>query len=110
MIKAYHRFFQDFEPFSWRDYAAIPYYMVRYALAWVWYRAWGEWRYWRSKDQPYSRQWAFMWGRHDDPTPVWCARCGWAGPRRWLVHDYQSDGSGMDVEPVDECPKCGGEV
>lgn len=47
-------------------------------------------------------------GRHTDWAPARCSECGWAGPTRWLVHDYQDDGSGEDVEPVDYCPGCGG--
>ena len=52
---------------------------------------------------------AFMWGRGESPKPVICA-CGWAGPRRWAVHGYVDDGSGEEVEPADECPRCGAEV
>ncbi len=48
-------------------------------------------------------------GRHIDWAPARCSECGWAGPTRWLVHDYQDDGSGEDVEPVDRCPRCGGD-
>lgn len=46
------------------------------------------------------------WGRRDSPEPVRC-ECGWAGMRRWTIHTYQDDGSGEDVEPSDECPRCG---
>jgi hypothetical protein len=31
------------------------------------------------------------------------------GPGRWLVHTYGPCGED-DVEPVDECPKCGQEI
>ena len=50
--------------------------------------------------------WAFMWGRHQSPKAVFCERCGWAGPYRWLVHGYAPLGDD-DVEPQDECPRCG---
>jgi len=46
-------------------------------------------------------------GRHDDPTPVKCNRCGWHGQIKDMIHDYRDDGSGEDVEAVDECPECG---
>ena len=51
-----------------------------------------------------------VWGRRESPEPVRCEMCGWAGMRRWAIHGYQDDGSGQDVEPVDECPRCGDEV
>ena len=56
--------------------------------------------------------WRFrIWqGRHEDWSPVLCDECGWRGPRRWAVHTYGDDGSGEDVEPVDECPGCGMEI
>jgi hypothetical protein len=67
----------------------------------------------------YLRWWMakFLWiyqlrlggdgGRHVDWTPAECLACGWRGSVRWLWHGYQDDGTGEDVEPVDECPKCG---
>lgn len=78
-----------------------------YSLCWAW--AWAvTWialrvRRWRGVPLP------MFWGRRDSPEPVRC-ECGWAGMTRWLVHDYQDDGSGQDVEPVDYCPRCGGDV
>lgn len=48
-------------------------------------------------------------GRHVDWAPCWCMSCGWQGPVRWLVHGYEDDGNGEDVEPVDFCPKCNSE-
>ncbi len=36
-----------------------------------------------------------------------CATCGWTGMLKDAVHTYHDDGSGEDVEPVDECPSCG---
>ena len=47
-------------------------------------------------------------GRHIDWDPVHCGECGWVGPLRWAFHTYCDDHAG-DVEPVDECPKCGNE-
>lgn len=46
------------------------------------------------------------WGRHTDPSPVCCQRCGWISRVRDAVHGYQSDGAG-DVEGYSECPRCG---
>lgn len=54
-------------------------------------------------------RWAWMWGRHDSPEPILCEECGWGGPRRWAVHTYGPCGWD-DVEPVDECPRCGEEI
>jgi len=48
----------------------------------------------------------FLWGRRESPEPIKC-ECGWAGMTRWLVHTYEGDGHG-EVDPVDECPRCGG--
>jgi len=48
----------------------------------------------------------FLWGRRESSEPIKC-ECGWAGMVKWLVHTYQDDGSGEEVEPVDECPRCG---
>jgi hypothetical protein len=67
-------------------------------------------RWWLAKFL-WARQLRLGWdgGRHVDWTPAECLECGWRGPVRWLRHDYQDDGTGEDVEPVDECPKCGNE-
>lgn len=48
-------------------------------------------------------------GRHSDPDAIRC-EFGWGGMRRWAVHTYGDDGTGEDVEPVDECPDCGEEI
>lgn len=45
-------------------------------------------------------------GRRVDWIPMICEECGWRGPLRWCYHTYGDDGSGEDVEPVDECPHC----
>jgi len=44
-------------------------------------------------------------GRGVDWNPCWCMRCGWQGPRRWLVHGYRAGGDREEVELVDFCPK-----
>ena len=97
--------FHSFEPQSWRDYALIPWWLLRYAFAWVWAEAWATWKI--GKGIPAG--WANLYGRWESPEPVMCPRCLWAGPRRWVIHTYQDDGVG-DVEPVDECPRCGCEM
>lgn len=76
-----------------------------FALAYVVTFAWG----WARKICYENPAWAFMWGRRESPEPIIC-RCGWAGMRRWAVHSYTDDGSAEDVEPTDECPRCGAEV
>ena len=48
---------------------------------------------------------AFSWGRRESPKAMWC-ECGWVGPLRWAIHTYQDDCAG-DVDPVDECRRCG---
>lgn len=115
--------FREFEPESWRDYALIPWWLLRWLFAWLWswlwYRAW-RFNIWLGDDRPVyqikgwrgwlARRLPNGGGRHVDPDPIWCRRCLWAGPRRWAFHTYQDDGSGEDVEPVDLCPRCGAEV
>ena len=55
--------------------------------------------------------WRRIAGRSEDWEPTYCDEgCGWAGPRRWAIHTYEDDGTGKDVVPFDECPKCGAEV
>jgi hypothetical protein len=83
---------------------------LRFLIAITWTGAWGAWRWATAWPRnPWRRRMAWMWGRHESPTPVWCDQCGWLGPRRWTKHTYWPDGCG-DVEPVDECPACGAEV
>ncbi len=73
-------------------------YNVPFFLAWVW----------THLQTPFMRY--PLWSRRDSPEPVRCDDCGWAGMRRWAIHGYTDDGSGQDVEPTDECPRCGNEV
>lgn len=92
----------NFEPQGWQDYALIPWWILRFLFACFWYWAArltiGRRLYWDG---------IFMgWGGDVDPTPVICPRCLWAGPRRWMIHTYHACGDD-DVEPVDECPRCG---
>jgi hypothetical protein len=87
------------------------YYFLRYQYAWLITSLLGNWRwitfFCYGVKTPKRRNICFMWGRHNSPEPIRCDRCGWAGMVRWLIHTYQDDGTGEDVEPVDECPKCG---
>lgn len=92
---------------EFRDWLLIPYWFLRYYFALCWMFAWFIWR--RITDPTGEPAWQAMWGRHESPEPVMCECCLWAGPRRWVIHGYQSDGDG-DVEPVDECPRCGQEI
>ncbi len=86
---------------------------IRYApvliLAEIITLAWGSWRWLRACHLPWLRVAAFMWGRRESPEPVACHRCGWGGFTRWLIHTYEACGDD-DVEPRDECPRCGQEV
>jgi hypothetical protein len=101
--------FHEFEAEHWTEYAVIPWYLLRWMFALIWTVIWGNWRAIRNRGEDFYPAWAFAWGRHDSPEPVVCPRCLWAGPRRWLYHGYGSCGDD-DVEPVDECPKCGAEL
>lgn len=89
----------------WRAWLFLP----NWLLAYLWTWAWGTCRMLRAPH--YDLHLAFMWGRMESPEPTRCERCGWRGPRRWAVHDYDSimsiDGEGCDVEPADKCPSCG---
>ena len=94
--------FREFEPESWKDWALIPWWLLRWLFAWLWTQTWGYWRVYKGVPAP----WAWMWGRHESPEPTLCRRCFWAGPHRWTFHTYYPDGLD-DIEPVDECPRCG---
>ena len=103
--------FSDFEPETWRDYALVPWWMLRYAFAWlwatlVWYPALDLQIYLWPRRLPLLPNFQ---GRHVDPDPVMCRRCLWAGMRRWCVHGYEAVGDD-DVEPCDYCPRCGDEI
>lgn len=65
------------------------------------------------------RYFAFVWraliashlregggGRHDSLRIVRCGACDHRCLEKDCAHTYQDDGDG-DVEPVDECPRCG---
>lgn len=87
---------KEFEPYGKRDYAVIPFYLLRWVFAWVYLEiVLLKWRLFPNR--PYVN------GRRYDPRPTICPRCMWAGMYRWLYHGYQ----GEDSEPVSECPKCG---
>ncbi|MCL5999216.1 MAG: hypothetical protein M1546_24600 [Chloroflexi bacterium] len=96
---------RHFEPQGMGDWLLIPWWLLRYGLAWLVWQAMTLWRL--AHGEP--RAWAWMWGRHDDPEPVLCERCLWAGPRAWTIHAYHACGDD-DVEPVDECPRCGADI
>jgi hypothetical protein len=104
----------DFEPQSWRDVALIPWWLLRYVFAWCWKQVWyPAWRLHIWVSERWGMRLAWLpdgGGRWVDPDPVMCRYCLWAGPRRWTFHTYGDDGSGEDVEPVDECPRCGMEI
>lgn len=94
---------------SWIKWKLNPifrfaFYTPNYAIAWVWTKCWGYWNVARGIPG------AFCWGRRESPEPIHCSTCHWSGPRRWAHHSYQDDGSGQDVEPLDECPCCYAEI
>ena len=100
----------EFEAEVVTDYFLIPWWFTRYYLTWlIWKMARGfnRLRYWKKRNNPfYPLLIEPGHGRHTDIEPYCCERCLWSGPYRWLVHAYCDDGMG-DVEPVDECPRCG---
>ena len=95
----------EFEPKGMIDYVILPWWLLRWFFAWGWTQAWGWWRITRLGHVPG----AWMWGRYESPEPIFCPRCLWAGPTRWTVHTYSASWDD-DVEPVDECPRCGNEL
>lgn len=64
---------------------------------------------WAAQCWHRRHSWGWCGGRWVDWMPTTCERCGWSGPVRWAVHAYHAT-SDDDVEPVDECPKCGGDI
>ncbi len=96
---------KNFEPVGLIDWLLIPWWMMRFVFAWCW----------MLLARVIDRKIAYWdghfvgWGRHDDPTPVVCERCLWTGPLRWTIHTYHACGDD-DVEPVDECPRCGSDI
>lgn len=76
---------------------------LRHFVAVLMWRVQCSWL-WRFR---FVRGAAYHGGRHIDWAPCRCEECGWRGPVRWTCHTYEDDGSGEDVCPVDECPKCG---
>lgn len=95
------------EELSLTDYLFLPWQLLKYAYAWVVWRITIVIRRIRLK---WKIRLPIIGGRHVDPDPVRCEECNWMGMRRWTVHTYGDDGTSMDVEPVDECPRCGAEI
>lgn len=107
----------DFYPQSWRDWAVIPWFLARWFLAWfvtlfrtplLKLNCWLKLRCWpvfvvTRHILPLGG------GRREDTNPIICPCCLWAGMRRWAFHGYASV-DGEDVEPVDECPRCGSDI
>lgn len=101
---------KEFEAETAIDYLLVPYYLLRWLFAYVCTILWGYWRIVRRRPKDgLDLAFCMMWGRHDSPEPTICPRCLWAGMRRWCWHGYESDGVG-DVEPVDDCPRCGNSI
>ncbi len=108
---------KEFEPEGWRDWALIPGHVLCWAIAFVWQWPWylaSHLNYWfRNHCRPVFRvtRWILPLGggRWESPDPIICPRCWWGGATRALVHTYASYGED-DVEPVNECPRCGAEI
>lgn len=100
--------FKYFEAESWRDYFIIPLSFLKFIYSYLFFRIVQWWDIHIKKHHINGIH--FGWGRREDPTPIWCPRCCWAGMRKWLVHSYQDDGTGLDIISYDECPRCGIEL
>jgi len=83
--------------------------LIRFILAVAWTAAWGgaRWIGYALGGKRWRQRMAFSWSRWASPKPMRCGECGWVGPLRWAVHTYAAAGYD-DVEPVDNCPSCGG--
>jgi hypothetical protein len=91
----------EFEPQGIVDWLLLPWWWLRYTRAWLRYRL----LLWLTYATDDGVKYVVM-SRHNDPRPIICPRCRWAGAVAELGHDYQPDGYG-DVEGVSECPRCG---
>jgi hypothetical protein len=92
-----------FEPQSIVDWLLIPWWGLRYLFAKI------IWILYVIVCRMTDGRLLWMSGRYTSPEPIWCDRCFWAGMRRWAVHTYHPCGDD-DVEPVDECPRCGANI
>ncbi len=85
---------------------------IRLAALYIWWLlcGFGRWLWQADRTLP-CFGWVLYWdsGRHTSWRLTHCLSCTWKGPLRWAVHTYQLAGDN-DVEPVDLCPKCKGEV
>lgn len=88
---------------KWEDKISDPLARVWYHVPFAYASIWTLFAYLFRRESGW-------WGRRESPEPTRCEMCGWAGMRRWTIHGYQDDGSGQDVEPADECPRCGDEI
>ncbi len=94
----------QYEPRNWQEKALIPYWLIRWLLAWLWSGLFWLWiRLCWKVGRP-----TFI-SRHNDPTPMACPYCLWTGPYRWLYHGYEPDGDGSTVA-VSYCPRCENEL
>lgn len=99
--------FDQWERESRWEYLYIPWTILRFLFWFYVFHLSLRWaKFWKDESLYFDIAWA---GRHDDPTPVWCERCLWSGRQRDCSHGYGSDGCG-DVEPSEECPRCGNEI
>ncbi len=96
--------FQEFEAETWKDYAVIPFFVMKFLCAWTWTYILAVPKYIKYRNEKYRTWYIFGYGRRESPEPEICPRCLWAGMQRNLVHDYN------EFEGYDECPRCGYEV
>jgi hypothetical protein len=98
--------FKHWERETRREYLYVLWTVPRFLLIRLWYLiALGWAKLWGNP--------ALIWeiafsGRRESIEPLWCERCIWSGRRKDAVHTYHSFGD--DVEPADECPRCGGDI
>ena len=117
--QALRHWFPEYSPNSAFEYRYLPLDALRWCFAWAWTQVWypvNHLHYWIREHLPrlflLTRYFLPLGGgRREDPDPVYCGRCLWAGPTRWLIHTYTGGwDEDSDVEAVDECPRCGMEV
>ena len=73
---------------------------------WLWY--FWTWRLVTWLGKKCGRPWWWNGGRRTDGDPTRCEACGLVWRVRDCVHTYA--GACGDVEPVDECPRCGEQI
>jgi len=97
----YHFTFRFYEKGIWRNLHLIIFYWLKWQCLKV-YVFLVRVKYEMKGKLHYSR------GRHFSIEPIFCLDCLWCGFTKSAIHTYKN--YILDTEPVDKCPKCGGEL